>query len=50
MPELPEVETVVRDLRPLVVGRTIHGVEVGERRLRRPWDAAWPARLVGVTV
>jgi len=50
MPELPEVETVVRDLRPLVVGRTIHGVEVGERRLRRPWDAAWPARLVGVTI
>ncbi len=25
MPELPEVETVVRDLRPLIVGRTIPG-------------------------
>src|SRR5690349_19839236 len=26
MPELPEVETIVRDLRPLVVGRTIRDV------------------------
>ncbi len=26
MPELPEVETIARDLRPLVVGRTIMGV------------------------
>jgi len=50
MPELPEVETVVRDLRPLVVGRTILGVEVGERKLRRPWDAAWAARLAGVRI
>ena len=50
MPELPEVETVVRDLRPLVVGRTILGVEVGDRKLRRPWDAAWAARLTGVRI
>ena len=50
MPELPEVETVVRDLRPLVVGRTILGVEVGDRKLRRPWDAAWAARLAGVRI
>jgi formamidopyrimidine-DNA glycosylase len=28
MPELPEVETMVRGLRPAVVGRTIQGVEV----------------------
>jgi formamidopyrimidine-DNA glycosylase len=28
MPELPEVETVVRSLRPLLVGRTIVGVEM----------------------
>lgn len=28
MPELPEVETIRRDLEPLVVGRTITGVEV----------------------
>lgn len=29
MPELPEVETIVNDLRPRLVGRTIQGVEVG---------------------
>ena len=28
MPELPEVETIRRDLEPLVVGRTVAGVEV----------------------
>ncbi len=50
MPELPEVETVVRDLRPLVVGRTVLGVEVGDRALRKPWDAAWVGRLAGVTI
>jgi len=49
MPELPEVETVVRDLRPLLVGRTIAGVEVGERKLRRPWNATWGPTLVGRT-
>ena len=32
MPELPEVETVVRDLRPHVVGRRIAGVTVRWRR------------------
>ena len=32
MPELPEVETVVRDLRPRVVGRTITGATVHWRR------------------
>ncbi|MYD27876.1 MAG: DNA-formamidopyrimidine glycosylase, partial [Dehalococcoidia bacterium] len=28
MPELPEVETIRRDLEPLVVGRTVAAVEV----------------------
>ncbi len=50
MPELPEVETVVRDLRPLVAGRTVTAVRVGAKRLRTPWDAAWNARLVGARV
>jgi formamidopyrimidine-DNA glycosylase len=45
MPELPEVETVVRDLRPLVVGRTIRAVRASQQRLRRPWDAAWNERV-----
>ncbi|MGL4550413.1 MAG: bifunctional DNA-formamidopyrimidine glycosylase/DNA-(apurinic or apyrimidinic site) lyase [Gemmataceae bacterium] len=48
MPELPEVETVVRDLRPLLVGRTVVAVErtsgVG---LRRAWDPAWAGLVAG---
>jgi formamidopyrimidine-DNA glycosylase len=36
MPELPEVETIVRGLRPAVLGRRIAAVEVRERRLRTP--------------
>ncbi|MCJ7667958.1 MAG: DNA-formamidopyrimidine glycosylase, partial [Anaerolineae bacterium] len=28
MPELPEVETIRRDLEPLVLGATIAGVEI----------------------
>jgi formamidopyrimidine-DNA glycosylase len=47
MPELPEVETVVRDLRPLLVGRTLRSVEVSEQRLRRPWKREWNQRIVG---
>jgi len=40
MPELPEVETVARDLRPLLVGRTITAVTRSKLKLRNPW---WPA-------
>ena len=36
MPELPEVETTVRGVRPVVVGRKIHRVVVRERRMRWP--------------
>jgi len=50
MPELPEVETVVRDLRPLVVGRTIAAVRHGKKKLRRPWDPAWNAIVAGCRV
>src|SRR5260221_7290332 len=32
MPELPEVETVVRDVRPHLVGRRIVRVELGRRQ------------------
>lgn len=45
MPELPEVETVVRDLRPLIVGRTIGRVRVGKQSLRVPWTPAWNAAV-----
>jgi len=50
MPELPEVETVVRDLRPLLVGRTVLAVTVGPRRLRHPWDDSWTARVAGAKI
>ena len=35
MPELPEVETIVSDLRPHLVGRTILGCELGFRTIVR---------------
>jgi formamidopyrimidine-DNA glycosylase len=48
VPELPEVETVVRDLRPLLVGRRILAVQrTSDVSLRRPWDSSWPALLAG---
>ena len=47
MPELPEVETVVRDLRPWLVGRRFTSVWSGCLALRKPWKAAWKKRLVG---
>lgn len=50
MPELPEVETVVRDLRPLLTGRTITGVRRSKHKLRRPWNPAWAAALAGTRV
>lgn len=51
MPELPEVETVVRDLRPLLVGRTIHSVQrISRVALRRPWNTAWDVRVIGQRV
>jgi formamidopyrimidine-DNA glycosylase len=36
MPELPEVETVVRTLRPHLCGATIQGIETSRLPLRRP--------------
>jgi formamidopyrimidine-DNA glycosylase len=47
VPELPEVETVVRDLRGSLVGRRIVGVRAGRRPLRRRWSPAWNGRLLG---
>src|SRR5262245_44605831 len=47
MPELPEVETVVRDLRALLCGRCILAVRAGRRKLRQPWKNAWVPRLIG---
>jgi formamidopyrimidine-DNA glycosylase len=47
VPELPEVETVVRDLRPLLVGRRLASVRVSKHALRRPWSKAWAPLLAG---
>jgi formamidopyrimidine-DNA glycosylase len=47
MPELPEVETVVRELRPHLTGRRIVSVEASDRSLRKPWSANWRNQLVG---
>ena len=47
MPELPEVETIVRDLRPLLAGRAITGVRHSKQKLRRPWKPAWNADVTG---
>lgn len=46
MPELPEVETVRRSLRP-ITGTAITGVGVYERRLRRPVRDDLEAALLG---
>ena len=50
MPELPEVETVVRDLRPLLAGRTITSARQSKWKLRRPWKPAWNAEVAGARV
>ena len=38
MPELPEVETIVRSLRPTTVGRTIDAVRVLRQDIIQPRD------------
>ena len=50
MPELPEVETVVRDLRPMLVGRRVVRVVTGKHSLRRPWAKAWSKAVAGGVV
>jgi formamidopyrimidine-DNA glycosylase len=47
VPELPEVETVVRDLRPHLTEATIASVQAGAKSLRRPWQPEWSSRLAG---
>jgi formamidopyrimidine-DNA glycosylase len=47
MPELPEVETVVRDLRAALAGLAIQDILVSDRPLRHPWQPEWHSRLVG---
>ena len=40
MPELPEVETIRRQLAERIEGRTIRGVSVTDARLVDPWHPA----------
>jgi formamidopyrimidine-DNA glycosylase len=48
VPELPEVETIVRDLRPRLVGRRLSAVRPASRHaLRKPWHAAWNVEVAG---
>ena len=47
MPELPEVETVCRTLRPHLLGRRISDVDVREPRLRWPIDSDFAVGLRG---
>ena len=51
MPELPEVETMVRRLREPIVGRTIVGVSLDwNRMVGQPTPAEFRRRLPGLTV
>lgn len=47
MPELPEAETLVRGLRPLISGATIAGVDVHHADVLRVDPAAFSDRVVG---
>jgi len=50
MPELPEVETTVRGIRPFVEGRSVFGVIVRQRRLRWPVSSGLDRKLKGQVV
>ena len=50
MPELPEVETVVRTLRPRLVGRTIARVNLRRTDIVRSGETDLPRRLLSLTV
>jgi formamidopyrimidine-DNA glycosylase len=47
MPELPEVETTRRGIRPALAGRTVTGMVLRERRLRWPVPRGLPSKLAG---
>jgi formamidopyrimidine-DNA glycosylase len=47
VPELPEVETVVRDLRPLLEGRKLTRLETSGKRMRVAWVPDWEVDLAG---
>jgi formamidopyrimidine-DNA glycosylase len=50
VPELPEVETTVRGLRPVLEGRRITNIETRRADLRRPFPVDLRQRMTGATV
>ncbi len=50
MPELPEVETICRGLRPVLRGRRITQVDVLQKQLRCPVDLGFDGRLRGKAI
>jgi len=50
MPELPEVETTIRGLRPVLEGRRIASIEARRADLRRPFPPDLRQRLTGARV
>ena len=51
MPELPEVETIARELRPLVVGSTVTGVWTDwPKGIKHPEPGRFGPELVGRTI
>jgi formamidopyrimidine-DNA glycosylase len=50
VPELPEVETVVRDLRPHLAGRRIIGARSGTKALRGGFPAGGTKHIIGRTI
>ena len=50
MPELPEVETTVRGLTPVLLGQRIARVQLRRADLRRPFPSDLGQRLTGATV
>ena len=50
MPELPEVETVMRGLAPHLRGRRVIAARLSGKRLRLPWPRDFAARLEGARV
>lgn len=47
MPELPEVETVARDLRPLLIGRSLVSLRRSRKSLRQKWSRKCETTLLG---
>ena len=50
MPELPEVETVLRGLKPVMVGQKIKYADIRRPDLRWPFPDDMSRRLTGATI